>query len=161
MSGLEVFNILILVFLVAAALTAGIAATQQSTPASTMSAAAHVFLDTLSTEKRDAVMFPFYSEDRFDWHFIPRERKGLPFKLMTETQQNAALGLLRASLSEDGYDKSQMIRELELILFEREGRADRDRDLYFFMIFGLPHMILSNSCHIKMVRKITVHPLLN
>ena len=131
-------DVALIVLVVAAVLTAGIAATQQSTPASTMSTAAHVFLDTLSEEKRDAVMFPFYSEDRFDWHFIPRERKGLPFKLMTETQQNAALGLLRASLSEDGYDKSQMIRELELILFEREGRADRDRDLYFFMIFGEP-----------------------
>ena len=107
------------IVLVAAMLTAGIAATQQSAPVSGILSSAHAFLDTLSAEERDAVMFPFASEDRLDWHFIPRERKGLPLKLMTEAQQDAALGLLRASLSEAGYDTSQMIRELELILFER------------------------------------------
>ena len=125
-------------FVAAAVLTAGIAATQQSAPASGMSEAANVFLNTLSGEERHTVMFPFDGEDRFDWHFIPRERKGLALKVMTKAQQDAALGLLRSSLSTEGYDKSQMIRELEQILFEREGRAIRDRELYFFMIFGEP-----------------------
>ena len=127
-----------IVFVAAAVLTAGIAATQQPAPASGMAAAADTFLETLSSEERATVMFPFDGEDRFDWHFIPRERKGLPLKAMTESQKDAALTLLRSSLSQEGFDKSQMIRELEQILFEREGRAIRDRELYFFMVFGEP-----------------------
>ena len=127
-----------IVFVAAAVLTAGIAATQQPAPTSGMAAAADTFLETLSSEERATVMFPFDGEDRFDWHFIPRERKGLPLKAMTESQQDAALTLLRSSLSQEGFDKSQMIRELEQILFEREGRAIRDRELYFFMVFGEP-----------------------
>ena len=57
---------------------------------------------------------------------------------MTEEQQDAALGLVRASLSAEGYDKAERIRQLEQVLFEREGRAMRDPALYFFMIFGEP-----------------------
>ena len=119
-------------------LTIGITATQPNRTASQMSTAAKSFLDTLTAAEYETVMFPFDGEDRFDWHFIPRERKGLPLKLMTDSQQEAALSLLRSSLSTDGFGKSQMIQELEQILFEREGRAIRDRELYFFMIFGEP-----------------------
>ena len=119
-------------------LTLGITATQPNRTASQMSTAANSFLNTLTAAEYETVMFPFDGEDRFDWHFIPRERKGLPLKLMTDSQQEAALTLLRSSLSTDGFGKSQMIRELEQILFEREGRAIRDRELYFFMIFGDP-----------------------
>ena len=95
-----------IVFVAAAVLTAGIAATQQPAPASGMAAAADTFLETLSSEERATVMFPFDGEDRFDWHFIPRERKGLPLKAMTESQKDAALTLLRSSLSQEGFDKS-------------------------------------------------------
>ena len=45
---------------------------------------------------------------------------------------------MEASLSAEGYDKSERIRQLEQILFDREGRAIRDTELYFFMIFGEP-----------------------
>jgi hypothetical protein len=127
-----------IIFTVAALLTAGIAATQQGAPTSEMAAAANAFLETLTPEQKDAVMFPFDGEDRFDWHFIPRERKGVPLKTMNAPQQEAALNLVRTSLSEEGFEKSQTIRELEQILFEREGRDIRDRELYFFMIFGEP-----------------------
>ena len=126
------------VFLVAALLTAGIAATQQSRPASAMAEAVEAFLDTLTPDQRQAATFPFDGEDRFDWHFIPRERKGVPLKTMTATQQTAALALVEASLSQEGFGKSETIRQLEQVLFEREGRDIRDPELYFFMIFGVP-----------------------
>ena len=88
------------VFLVAALLTAGIAATQQSRPAATMADAAQAFLDTLTPEQRHATLFPFDGEDRFDWHFVPRERKGVALKTMTDAQQAAALDLLAAHYEE-------------------------------------------------------------
>ena len=103
-----------------------------------MAEAANAFLDTLTPEQRTAAMFAFDGEDRFDWHFIPRERKGVPLKTMTDAQKAAALALVQASLSAEGYDKAERIRQLEQILYEREGRDIRDTELYFFMVFGEP-----------------------
>ena len=103
-----------------------------------MAEAANKFLDTLAPEQRTAAMFPLDGEDRFDWHFIPRERKGVALKTMTDAQKAAALALVQASLSAEGYDKAERIRQLEQILYEREGRDIRDTELYFFMVFGEP-----------------------
>ena len=128
-----------LVFVVLAIVTAG-AATMQDKAGRTalMAEAAQAFLDSLTPEQRSAAMFPFNSDDRFDWHYIPRERKGVPLKTMSGPQKKAALALVEASLSAEGYDKSERIRQLEQILYDREGRAIRDTELYFFMIFGEP-----------------------
>ena len=121
------------------ALLGTIAVSQQTGDrASAMSTAAIAFLDTLNDEQEAAVRFPFDGEDRFDWHFIPRERKGVPLKTMTASQRAAALDLVRTGLSEDGFTKAEAIRQLEQILFELEGRDIRDPDLYFFMVFGEP-----------------------
>lgn len=125
------------VFVVLALLAASLVHTQ-STPAASMATAAGAFLDTLPAEQRAAASFVFDGEDRLDWHFIPRERKGVSLKTMTPPQQHAALELVRASLSEEGFEKSQTIRQLEQILYEREGRDIRDTELYFFMVFGEP-----------------------
>ena len=111
---------------------------QPAGPASAMAEAAARFLDTLNDEQEAAVRFPFDGEDRFDWHFIPRERKGVSLKMMTGSQRAAALDLVRTGLSEEGFTKSEVIRQLEQILYEQEGRDIRDPDLYFFMIFGEP-----------------------
>ena len=107
-------------------LTIGITATQPSRTASQMSTAAKSFLNTLTAAEYETVMFPFDGEDRFDWHFIPRERKGVALKTMSEEQQAAGLALVQASLSAEGYDKAERIRQLEQILFEREGRVAQD-----------------------------------
>ena len=128
---------LVPIFFVLALLAASVVTTQ-STPAARMADAANAFLDTLNPDQRHAAMFPFDGDDRLDWHFIPRERKGVPLKTMTADQQEAALTLVRASLSEEGFEKSETIRQLEQILFEREGRAIRDTELYYFMVFGEP-----------------------
>ncbi len=128
-----------IVFVVLALVTAGAATMRENAEqAASMTEAAHAFLGTLTPEQKAAVTFPFDGEDRFDWHFIPRERKGVALKTMSEEQQAAGLALVQASLSAEGYDKAERIRQLEQILFEREGRAMRDTELYFFMIFGDP-----------------------
>ena len=111
---------------------------QTAEPASAMATAAIKFLDSLNDEQQAAARFAFDSEDRFDWHFIPRERKGVPLKTMTSAQKSAALDLVRTGLSEAGFTKAEAIRQLEQILFELEGRDIRDPDLYFFMVFGEP-----------------------
>ena len=129
-----IFNVACLVVLLGT-----ITLTQQpADPASAMAGAAARFLDTLNDDQEAAVRFPFDGEDRFDWHFIPRERKGVSLKMMTGSQRAAALDLVRTGLSEDGFTKAEIIRQLEQILYDQEGRDIRDPDLYFFMIFGEP-----------------------
>jgi len=128
---------------IALALIAGAGVTvsaQRSRPQSAMLDAARAFLGTLDEKQKAQAQFAFASDERLNWHFIPRERKGLPLKQMTEPQQKAALALLRSSLSQEGYDKTLTVRELEKILRQVEmGRGPmRDADLYFFTVFGTP-----------------------
>jgi hypothetical protein len=84
------------------------------------------------------LVWKFEDEERFNWHFIPRERKGLPLKEMTEPQRQAAMALLRTGLSASGYSRAEAIRSLEDVLFAQSKSPIRDRELYFFTIFGTP-----------------------
>ena len=84
------------------------------------------------------LVWKFEDEERFNWHFIPRERKGLPLKEMTEPQRQAAMALLKTGLSASGYSRAEAIRSLEDVLFAQSKSPTRDRELYFFTIFGTP-----------------------
>jgi hypothetical protein len=111
---------------------------EQIVPEQAMATAARAFLATLDEAQRAKAVFPFASEERFNWHFIPRERKGLPLKEMNERQRAAAVALLRTGLSEKGFTKAEAIRSLEHVLRAIEGSAMRDAELYFVTIFGDP-----------------------
>lgn len=101
--------------------------------------AATAFVGTLDAEQKQKAMLPFNSEERLNWHYIPKERKGLPYKAMTPPQQMAAHALLLVGLSKMGYKKVEAIRELENVLKALEnGSATRDPVLYYFVIFGEP-----------------------
>ena len=81
-----------IIFVFLAIITAGTSVVRSNADqAATMTEAAQAFLETLTPEQHAAAMFPFTSDDRFDWHFIPRERKGVPLKTMTAAQREAAL----------------------------------------------------------------------
>jgi hypothetical protein len=110
----------------------------QLVPESAMSSAANALIASLDDAQRAKIRFPFESEERLNWHFIPRERKGLPLKEMTEPQRQAAFALLRTGLSAKGFTKAESIRSLEHVLRAMEGAAMRDAELYFFTIFGDP-----------------------
>ena len=103
-----------------------------------MAAAAKALIATLDEAQTAKIKWPFDSEERFNWHFIPRERQGLSLKAMNDAQRKAAFALLRAGLSAKGYTKVETIRSLELVLRAIEGSARRDPELYFFTIFGEP-----------------------
>jgi hypothetical protein len=113
---------------------------QITPPASTMLDAARTFLTTLDPAQKSKAVLPFNSEERFHWFYTPVSRKGIPLKELNEPQQQAALALLRAGLSEKGYTKAEMIRKLEEVLREVEQGLGptRDPDLYFFTFFGEP-----------------------
>ncbi|MEQ1862957.1 MAG: DUF3500 domain-containing protein, partial [Chthoniobacteraceae bacterium] len=81
-------------------------------------------------------------DERRNWHFIPRPRRGLAIKDMTTEQRLLAHGLLATGLSHRGYTKAVSIMSLESVLAilekDRRGGAVRDPELYFFSIFGTP-----------------------
>lgn len=103
---------------------------------------AAAFLNGLTDAQREKALFPFDSAERFNWHFVPRERKGIPVKELDSLQLQAAFALLRATLSEQGYRKAKSIMELEAILKELESREPeddyRDPGKYYFSLFGEP-----------------------
>lgn len=99
--------------------------------------AAGVFLQTLAPEKRRRAMFPFDSPERFNWHYIPRRREGLPLKDMTTEERADAHLLLRSALSEAGYRKVVDIMRLEEVLRQTEFFPfSRDPENYAFTVFS-------------------------
>src|SRR2546428_2587127 len=105
-----------------------------------MTAAANNLLATLSAEQAAKATYALNDNERFNWHFIPRERKGLPLKEMTPEQKHLAHALLSTALSHRGYLKASTIMSLEQVLRDIEqGRGPtRDPELYFVTIFGKP-----------------------
>src|SRR4051812_2480223 len=108
--------------------------------ASEMAVAAQHLLATLSPEQKAKAQFQLTDEERKNWHFIPRVRKGLPIKEMNQGQRLLAQALLTTGLSPQGYGKALGIMSLEDVLAELEkGKGPvRDPENYFFSIFGEP-----------------------
>jgi hypothetical protein len=111
-----------------------------------LSAKANTFLNSLSPELREAAFFTLADEERFNWFFVPIVRKGPTFNDFNNAQKEAALELLKASLSQQGYTKTREIMELEKVLrlIENDnhtlsdGNPWRDPLNYHFCIFGTP-----------------------
>jgi hypothetical protein len=136
---------------------AGAALSGADRSASSMTSAATAFLASLTPEQKGKAVFPFASDERVHWHFIPTgpppmfPRNGLTIKEMSEAQRKAAHALLKASLSQRGYMTASSIMDLETVLgaLEAAQRAAateppraapivRDSERYFFSVFGTP-----------------------
>ncbi len=125
---------------VAAACLLASAYSRLSSPAA-MTQTANALLASLSDEQKAKATFDFSSDERLNWHFIPRVRKGLPLKEMTQEQRHLAQALLSSGLSQQGYVKAVSIMSLEEVLRILEagkGTNVRDPENYFFSIFGAP-----------------------
>jgi hypothetical protein len=107
---------------------------------SVMTQAANHFLVSLSAEQRAKAVIAFHDDERFNWHFIPRDRKGLPLREMTPPQKHLAQALLAAGLSQQGYMKAVTIMSLEDVLrvMEKDDGERRNPEKYYFTIFGEP-----------------------
>lgn len=109
------------------------------TPATEMAKAANDFLDSLKPGQREKASFEMKSDERENWHFVPKARVGLPFKEMAETQRDLGRALLRSGLSQRGYVQATTIMSLELVLFDMENKnPKRDPLMYYVSIFGKP-----------------------
>lgn len=110
------------------------------TPAEDMAEAAARFLAALTPEQQAKCTFALQDDERLNFHFVPRARKGVPFGELTPAQRHLAHGLLATCLSQRGYLKATTIMSLEEILRDSEqGRGPvRDAELYYLSIFGKP-----------------------
>src|SRR4029450_6790348 len=132
-----------------AAGTGAVVASERSS--SSMASAATAFLNGLSAEQRQKAVFPFDSDERTHWNFIPIEafpRNGLTVNEMNEAQRNLGHGLLKAGLSQRGYLTAPAIMDLETLLGGLEQQARnagqqaegmrRDPGRYFVSVFHTP-----------------------
>jgi hypothetical protein len=104
-----------------------------------MAEAANAFLESLDEAQTKRARFEFGSEERENFHFIPRERLGLPFKDMSDAQRTLARNLLASGMSEKGLLKVETIIALESLLAEMENNPTfRDNQKYYTSIFGEP-----------------------
>ncbi len=110
-----------------------------------LSEKAQDFLNSLTPELRQQAQFTMADAERENFHFVPMERKGPTFHDFNEAQKQAAMALLRASLSEEGYRKTTDIMDLENVLLAMgekytfpDGSPVRDPMNYHFCLFGEP-----------------------
>ncbi len=119
---------------------AGLGLTLRALPqaSSDMATAANAFLNGLSPELRRQATFAVDDAERLNFHFIPRERKGVSLKALDAAGKARAHALVRTGLSQRGYLAAQTIIDLENVLRAMEMRDIRDPELYFVSVFGTP-----------------------
>lgn len=107
-----------------------------------MEQAAIIWLQSLDPAQYEKAHYEFETEERKNWHFVPKVRKGLPMREMDSTQRLMALQLLTTVVSEQGYQKVNQIFNLENVLTEIENRVPgndyRNPELYYLAVFGDP-----------------------
>lgn len=108
-----------------------------------MAKAARAYLATLDEAQRAKASFPFDSAVARDWHYVPRERSGLPLAEMSTTQKDALHDLFHTALASQGYAKVTGVVELEGVLHDIESRPGapatmRDPGRYAVVFFGTP-----------------------
>ena len=102
--------------------------------------AAERFIASLTNEQLARTMFPVDDIEWRKWmnqHFYVRQ--GISFAEMTDAQRDAALGLMKVSLSTKGFDLTRNIMRLNETLAElAEDRVFLGEWLYYIQIYGRP-----------------------
>ncbi len=106
-----------------------------------ISDAARAFLGSLTPEERKAVSFPIDSNEWRAWSnahpFLFRH--GICLHHLSDDKRAKAMELMRASLSERGYDALRNAMKLREHLFELTGRHEEHGEYYYFIsLFGEP-----------------------
>ena len=123
------------------ATTTDAASTTQETIDAT-AAAAEEFLDTLSDEQKEKVLYDYNDDTKTtSWSNFPVtfvERSGLKLGDLNEEQQKAALKVLKALLNDDAYAKVTGIIEGDQYLYDKAGATDLGNTQYNIAFFGNP-----------------------
>ena len=124
----------------AATETSDSASTSDATPA--IVAAANAFLDTLTVDERDAVLFDFSdTAQRQLWSNLPEglfQRDGLMWGNLDEDSQQAWLGVLQTILSDSGYEQVYGEWHADDALAGGGGGLTFGSDYYWVAVIGEP-----------------------
>ncbi len=108
-------------------------------------AAASAFLASLPEDLRTAASFSLDSPERSAWHFIPKDRVGLPLTRLSDLQSELVGPLLATALSPEGLLTARSVLKHENILRRVEtedgswtSARPRDPGLYYTTVFGTP-----------------------
>jgi hypothetical protein len=98
------------------------------------------FLEALSDEQRGRTMFPVDDLEWRKWNNVHRyDRQGVGMAELTDSQRDAAYGVLSAGLSPAGFDKARAIMRLNGHLAELTGKPDEcGEHLYWLTVMGTP-----------------------
>ncbi|MEJ5913096.1 DUF3500 domain-containing protein [Pseudokineococcus sp. 1T1Z-3] len=104
--------------------------------------AAQAFLDTLTDEQREAVLYAYDDETKStSWSNFPVtfvERAGLNLTDLTEEQQAAALAVMESLLSEEAYATVAGIIGGDQYLLEESSTTEDSLGQYYIAFFGDP-----------------------
>ncbi|MEZ6131691.1 MAG: DUF3500 domain-containing protein [Planctomycetaceae bacterium] len=109
-----------------------------------MAVAAARFVEVLDHSQKLKATFQYNDPERLNWHFIPRERKGVGLWDLDGAAREAAEALVSSGLTQAGYHKTLEVRSLEEVLYLFEGGDEAERRLkrhphkYYLSIFGTP-----------------------
>lgn len=105
--------------------------------------AAREFVAGLDDAARATAILPFDDAERQRWAFVPGQYPGVPLAALDLASRRRLHAVLRAALSETGYQTVSWIQRLELVLREAESKPDapalhRDPERYALACFGDP-----------------------
>ncbi|MDX6654110.1 MAG: hypothetical protein QOH18_820 [Solirubrobacterales bacterium] len=126
----------------------GAAVTDEFLSATTVTFAAMVLFDALSSDEQDRLLTSFDDRDRFHWNFLPeagRGRRGIPLRDLDHPKQILVHRLVAASLSLEAYARflqiinlEHLLREMDQPVFGHVAAGFRDPGAYFLSFFGKP-----------------------
>lgn len=126
-----------------ASTTSGTAETTAPTTSATISdtaTAAQAFLDTLTDEQRETVLYDYDDETKTtSWSNFPVtfvERAGLNLADLTEEQKTAALAVLENLLSDEAYETVSGIMGGDEYLLENSDSTEDSLGQYYIAFFG-------------------------
>lgn len=101
------------------------------------------FLAALPAEIRKQAQFPFTSDERTKWYFVPRDRIGVSMLQLDDAQSEKLGPLIASALSPEGLLTARGVMKHENILrqIETERGVDatrRDPGRYYASVFGKP-----------------------
>jgi hypothetical protein len=144
---MKLLRVLLACTVLACVATLAVVSKNAESPGARMSVSAEKFLAALDDAQKKKAAFDFDDKERTNWYFVPRQtadkkstRKGLPLEEMNPAQKQAALELLKSTVSAAGFQTATTIMSLEKILkdVEKGGAMVRNSEWYFVSVFGTP-----------------------
>jgi hypothetical protein len=124
----------------AAAGAAGSPTSAEPGACSAMVAAAKAFISTLDSDAlKTAALHPFEQHHNFAYEPQVADRPGVPLSMLSAAQEEKALALIHAGLSDEGFEKAETTRALENLKAVTGFQVSmRDPKYYWVAVFGDP-----------------------